>query len=61
MQDYLREAIAGFLTDNPQSSFQRGYLAALIETAKFAGLAEEEIVKDAEALLPSVVVGTTIQ
>lgn len=27
---YLREAFGGFLRDNPDSDYQRGYLAALL-------------------------------
>ncbi len=32
--EYLEQAIASFANDPPNTDFQRGYLAALVETLK---------------------------
>lgn len=34
LSDYIRTACTGFEHDPPDSEFQRGYLAALIETGR---------------------------
>lgn len=39
LSDYIRNACVGFEHDPPDSDFQRGYLAALIETGRAMKLA----------------------
>ncbi|GJE18741.1 hypothetical protein [Methylobacterium marchantiae] len=51
MNDYILTSLASFLNDNPTSPFQRGYLAALLETARAAGLADHSTYQAAQALL----------
>ena len=40
LKDYLKGGIATFTVDPPDSDFQSGYLAALVETLKY--LEEQE-------------------
>ena len=38
LSDYLRNALVGFEHDPPTSQFQRGFMAALIQTGRTMGL-----------------------
>lgn len=51
MHQAIVQKVSSFLNDPPDSPFQRGYLSALVEVLKEAGV-EPELVAQAEALLP---------
>lgn len=48
---YLRDALAGFVGDPPDTEFQRGYLAAMLDVYKEAIGRDDDVYRAAEHVL----------